>query len=298
MTADIPIFIVDAFTSEPFGGNPAAVCLLKEDIPDQTKQQIAMEMNLSETAFVVSLAKQPADNDFTVSKRFSLRWFTPTTEVPLCGHATLASATILFYMKGNEQELEFTTIHSGVLTARRTEDKGVEMQLPINPPNINLDVDDTSSIWKLVRAVLQDSPLAPKHVRLSPTTKKLLVRLGDQFTRNQLESLTPKLDVLMAINTSNRVRGIIVTMSGQGTKYDFLSRYFAPWVGIPEDPVTGSAHTVLAHYWSEQLNGKSKLFARQCSPRGGELGLELKHGTGQVTIKGKGTVVLAGNFMK
>jgi predicted PhzF superfamily epimerase YddE/YHI9 len=101
----------------------------------------------------------------------------------------------------------------------------------------------------------------------------------------------------MKIDTSDMVRGVIVTiLGGQDTSYDFISRYFAPWVGIPEDPVTGSAHTVLTPYWSEELGGKMELFARQCSPRGGELGLELKPDLGQVLVKGQGTIVLSGTL--
>ena len=101
---------------------------------------------------------------------------------------------------------------------------------------------------------------------------------------------------LMAVDTSDRVRGVIITTSGHGSKYDFMSRYFAPWVGIPEDPVTGSAHTVLAPYWSGNLNYRTKMFARQCSSRGGELGLELRHDIGQLVVKGVGTVTLDGTF--
>ena len=164
------------------------------------------------------------------------------------------------------------------------------MKLPINEPNINLDERPDEAINDLVNTVLKGA-YQPVHVRLSPTTKKLLIRLPDGTTRADLEAMKIDVDALLKINTSDQVRGVIITILGQGTQYDFISRYFAPWVGIPEDPVTGSAHTVLVPYWAEQL-GKSEFFARQSSPRGGELGLELKKD--HILIQGQGTIVLSG----
>merc|ERR1711935_242405 len=167
----IPIFTVDAFSPKPFGGNPAAVCLLEEDITDELKQKIAMEMNISETAYVLPLEKN-ISNPFENGSKFELRWFTPTTEVPLCGHATLASAATLFYTQGNKNTIEFVTRQSGTLTCYKSKDliNGVEMKLPINSPNINLDDPSTSEpIWKLIKVFLQNNPkLTPHQVRLSP----------------------------------------------------------------------------------------------------------------------------------
>ena len=183
---------------------------------------------------------------------------------------------------------------SGTLICDKTEilQNGVEMKLPINAPNLNFDDNNSKSIHELVKTVLKGS-FEPKHVRLSPTTKKLLIRLPDGTTRDQLEALKIDKESLLKIDTSDHVRGVIITINGSGTKYDFISRYFAPWVEIPEDPVTGSAHTVLVPYWSEQLK-KTKFFARQSSARGGELGLELK--SDHILIQGQGTIVFSGTL--
>ena len=166
------------------------------------------------------------------------------------------------------------------------------MKLPINAPTLNFDDNNSKPIHDLVKTVLKGS-FEPMHVRLSPTTKKLLIRLPDGTTRDQLEAMKIDKESLVKIDTSDQVRGVIITINGSGTKYDFISRYFAPWVGIPEDPVTGSAHTVLVPYWSDELN-KTKFFARQSSARGGELGLELK--SDHILIQGQGTIVFSGTL--
>ncbi len=171
------------------------------------------------------------------------------------------------------------------------------MKLPLNPPTINLDDPQSNqAIWTLVKTVLkQDLDLfQPKHVRLSPSSKKLLIRLEDQgILVEHLEQLQVDKEALLKIDTGDQVRGVIVTMQGpKGSKYDFISRYFAPWVGIPEDPVTGSAHTVLTPYWVQELDCKVNLFARQCSPRNGELKLSLK--SDHIVVSGQGTIVLEG----
>ena len=164
------------------------------------------------------------------------------------------------------------------------------MKLPINDPHINLDDNIDESINELIKAILQ-GVYQPMHVRLSPSTKKLLIRLPNGTTRADLEAMKIDIEAMLKINTSDKVRGVIITIDGQGTQYDFISRYFAPWVGIPEDPVTGSAHTVLVPYWSQQLK-KNDFFARQSSPRGGELGLKLNND--HILIQGQGTIVLSG----
>jgi len=310
----IPIYIIDSFTSRPFGGNPAAVCLLEKDISDEEKQKIATEMNLSETAFVVP-SNENTTNDiaqgnidvFQKMSRFSLRWFTPTSEVPLCGHATLASAVVLFFIRNNQQFLHFETVYSGTLTARRCdlessvrENKLVEMQLPLNPPSEEImkakSNPDSKIIMDLVDVILEGTEFNIVNVKRSPITKKLLVHIDDKHSKD-LSLLRPNKEKLLAIDTQNRVRGIIVTVKGSDS-YDFRSRYFAPWVGIPEDPVTGSAHTV-APYWSEILQ-KDSLFAHQSSARGGELWLKVVSGPiredgsggGGITIvRGEGAIV-------
>ncbi|XP_059081394.1 phenazine biosynthesis-like domain-containing protein [Tigriopus californicus] len=288
-----PIFIVDAFSTQAFAGNPAAVCLLEGPITDEVKQKIAAEMNLSETAFVWPLDESP--KTFAGSKRFSLQWFTPTTEVPLCGHATLATSAVLFFVQGNNnQTLEFETKFSGLLKATRSfKTESIEMQLPLNPPNRSVSKNDEKAVWQVVQEVLKGQSKWTqedvKEVKLSPVTKKLLIRLSDRICQTDLEALE-RPDGITSIDTGDRVRGVIVTVKSP-EKYDFLSRYFAPWVGIPEDPVTGSAHTVLAPYWAGEL-GKKDFFARQCSKRGGEVTLRVEDDF--LRISGNATIVLKG----
>ncbi|CAH1246914.1 PBLD [Branchiostoma lanceolatum] len=287
----LPIFQVDAFTDKPFAGNPAAVCLLEDvDLTDEHQQKIAAEMNLSETAY---LRKLNSDDDFSSSSKFGLRWFTPTNEVALCGHATLASAATLFYMMKNPSpQLTFQTL-SGDLFARREGDF-ISLDLPENKTQ-PLDREPYSQLLKIVVGDLTIQDLQVSH-----TAKKLVVRLQDG-TRQTLESLRPDTVAMLAAHTQDIIRGVIVTVKGsvengcvdnQGVMYDFISRYFAPWNGIAEDPVTGSAHTVLASYWAKEL-GKTEFYARQCSARGGDLKVRLRE-DGRVDVAGKATVVLQG----
>ncbi|KAM4852648.1 phenazine biosynthesis-like domain-containing protein isoform 2-T5 [Thomomys bottae] len=285
----LPIFIADAFTARAFRGNPAAVCLLDNELENDTYQNIAKEMNLSETAFVQKL--NPTDN-FTQSSCFGLRWFTPASEVPLCGHATLASAAVLFYkIKNMNSTLTFNTL-SGELKARRTED-GIILDLPLYPTY----PQDVCEVETLIKTAIGDTLVQDIHY--SPDTHKLLVRLSDSYKRSFLETLKVNTQNLPQIEDTGKVRGLILTLKGepggQTQAFDFYSRYFAPWVGLAEDPVTGSAHTVLSSYWSQQL-GKKEMRAFQCSCRGGELGISLRP-DGRVDVKGAATVVLEGTLM-
>ncbi|KAH7982963.1 hypothetical protein HPB52_008390 [Rhipicephalus sanguineus] len=242
-----PLFTVDAFTRTPFSGNPAAVVFLEEDsaIDDHRKQLIAAEMRHSETAFV---SKRNALDEFEKSSCFNLRWFTPQNEVPLCGHATLATAAAIFAEWGNEsRELQFYT-KSGVLKASRETNGTVVLDLPAR-----------SSV---AVAVVGDTPVA--EVLYSADAKKLVVRLKDSCTRSALEALSPNPERMLRSESGDRVLGVAVTVrGGSHDDYDFISRYFSPWNGIPEDPVTGSAHAVLGPYWAavlgkETLNGRRK----------------------------------------
>jgi len=275
-------FTVDAFTSEPFTGNPAAVCPLEEDVSDSLKQSIAKEMNISETCFIT----KESDTNFETGEIFGLRWFTPTNEVPLCGHATLAAATVLFReCKNNREIIKFQTL-SGILEAKRRDDK-VVLDLPVNAP----EVVSAGRFDHLVNIAACGLPV--QEVAISNTTKKLLVRLKDSVTQSELESIRPDTAGLMASDTSGQVMGVIVTLAGGGSsKYHFMSRYFAPWNGIPEDPVTGSAHTVLAPYWRSVL-GRDSMIARQCSSRGGDLYLEVL-GNGRIEVAGESVIVMEG----
>ncbi|XP_028845384.1 phenazine biosynthesis-like domain-containing protein 1 isoform X1 [Denticeps clupeoides] len=320
ISMEVPIYFVDAFTNLPFKGNPAAVCLLQHALQDEMYQKIAAEINLSETAFVIPLKS----SDFTSEARFALRWFTPTNEVPLCGHATLASAAVLFYLRSKVlpcTKHSFTSNHllilriphclhvwpynttvteninpavvfetlSGDLCVRQNGESLV-MDFPLNKP-IPLDPHEFTN---LIQVALGD--LVPQDVRYCHATKKLLVRLADTCDRSVLTSLKPDPEKLLRTESRGKITSLIVTMKGAPTcqpGYDFYSRNFAPWNGIPEDPVTGSAHTVLAGYWAEEL-GKQKMLAYQCSKRGGELELEIKGD--RVDISGRAVVVLQGTL--
>jgi len=277
----IPIWTVDAFTNKPFSGNPAAVCLLEDDIPDALKQAIATEMNISETCYLTKAEKE----SFSEGQKFGLRWFTPTNEVPLCGHATLAAATVLFQVcKNSNHVIKFDTL-SGVLEAKRKDDK-VVLDLPINAP----EAVKEGEFKELVLEVCCGLPV--QEVLLSKTTRKLLIRLDDSVTMAQLEKISPAISRLPDLESSGRVAGVILT--ARGREFHFISRYFAPWNGIPEDPVTGSAHTVLGPYWSSQL-GLQTMLARQCSPRGGVLEVSLGTG-GRLEVAGEAVVVLEGSI--
>ncbi|XP_027817994.1 phenazine biosynthesis-like domain-containing protein isoform X4 [Ovis aries] len=258
-------------------------------LDEDLHQKIAKEMNLSETAFIRKL--HPNDN-FTQSSCFGLRWFTPQNEVPLCGHATLASAAVLFHkIKNVNSTLTFVTM-SGELKARKEED-GIVLDLPLYPAH----PQKLHEVKDLIKTAIGDTLV--QDVCYSPDTKKLLVRLSDTYNRSFLESLTVNTENLLQVETTGKVKGLILTLKGepggQTQAFDFYSRYFAPWYGVAEDPVTGSAHTVLSSYWSEQL-GKKDLHAFQCSNRGGELIISLRS-DGRVDIKGGTALVLEGTLM-
>uniref|UniRef100_A0A2K5ZAQ1 Phenazine biosynthesis like protein domain containing n=1 Tax=Mandrillus leucophaeus TaxID=9568 RepID=A0A2K5ZAQ1_MANLE len=245
----LPIFIADAFTARAFRGNPAAVCLLENELEEDMHQKIAREMNLSETAFIRKL--HPTDN-FAQSSCFGLRWFTPASEVPLCGHATLASAAVLFYkIKNVNSTLTFVTL-SGELRARQAED-GIVLDLPLYPvyPQDFHEVEDLIKVtapWPVLQNLCGE--WAVKWVCPNPSF---------------LENLKVNTENLLQVENTGKVKGLILTLKGepggQSRSFDFYSRYFAPWVGVAEDPVTGSAHAVLSSYWSQQL-GKKEMHGR------------------------------------
>lgn len=255
----IPVYQVDAFTSELFSGNPAAVCILDEWLDDSILQAIAAENNLSETVFLVR-----------TEDGFEIRWFTPIVEVSLCGHATLASAFVVFNcLDWGNPAVRFQSRRSGVLTVTSDGDL-LGMDYPAKPPLQKRITEE------LCRA-LNCSP-----VEVQGIEGMLLAVLDDEQVVRELE---PDMNLLMKIERAD----IIVTAPGEDC--DFVSRFFAPQLGIPEDPVTGSAHCVLVPYWSERL-GKKKLHARQVSKRGGELFCE---DCGErVTIAGKAVLYLQG----
>lgn len=257
----IPIYQADAFTDKLFGGNPAAICPLDTWLPDNVMQQVAVENNLAETAFFVKTANG-----------YKLRWFTPEYEIDLCGHATLASAHILFTELGYSGDtIQFETVKAGVLTVKRDGDK-YAMDFPSRPP-IHIEVPNG-----LVEALGDKKPVE-------------ILRSRDFFvvyeSEDDIREISPDFFALSKMDTV----GVIVT--ARGKKADFVSRFFAPGAGIPEDPVTGSAHCNLIPYWAGKL-GKNKLHAYQLSARKGELWCEL---TGQrVLISGKAVTYLKGEI--
>lgn len=231
------IFQIDAFADAVFSGNPAAVVPLDNWIPAEMMQQIAMENNLSETAFIVKNS----------SDKYSIRWFTPKTEVDLCGHATLASAHVLFNHIGTIGSKITFDSKSGELSATR-DGSFIWLDFPSNPPRP----------VSMPREVPEALGVMPKFTGLN---KDLLVVVDSE---RMVADVRPDMEVIKQMD----VRGIILT--AKGNQEDFVSRFFAPGVGVPEDPVTGSAHTVLTPYWASKL-GKNTLNARQISERGGRL---------------------------
>lgn len=233
----LPIFQVDAFSSSAFSGNPAAVCPLKEWLPAEVMQQIAAENNLSETAFFINDGKQ-----------YQLRWFTPTVEVDLCGHATLASAHVLFEEMGySEDKIEFNT-KSGLLTVEK-ENGRLMMNFPAS------DMDPVQGPEVMFKG------LGIQRVSEVYKSDDYMVVLNSE---EEVAGLKPDFSLLNEV----AARGIIVT--APGNKVDFVSRFFAPQSGVDEDPVTGSAHTKTTPYWAKKL-GKDELEAAQISRRGGLL---------------------------
>jgi PhzF family phenazine biosynthesis protein len=255
---------VDAFTDTPFAGNPAAVCVLDAPTNEQWMQQVAAEMNLSETAFLVPQ-----------TDGYQLRWFTPAVEVDLCGHATLASAHVL-WTEGHlspDREARFHT-RSGLLTANQR-GNWIELNFPLQP------VEASAAPPELPQA------LGVAAVYVGRNAVNYLVEVQSEEV---LRSLQPDFDLLRRIPE----QGVIVTCRSETSPYDFLSRYFAPNAGIDEDPVTGSAHCTLAPYWQERL-GKSEFLAYQASARGGVL--KVRCGGDRVYIGGRAVTVLRGELL-
>jgi len=256
---ELPIYQIDAFTDRAFAGNPAAVMPLDAWLPDTLMQQIAAENNLAETAFFIPKGDQ-----------FHIRWFTPTVEVDLCGHATLASAYVITrYLAPDRNEIYFDS-RSGELGVRREGD----LVLPVTPAADRLAAV-AACFDRYPQAVYKnDSYIA-------------YVAVFDHAA--DIAAITPDFMALGKLD-----KDVIVTAPGDesiGAGIDFVSRFFAPNHGIAEDPVTGSAHCLLAHYWAERL-GKTTFRARQISPRGGDLWLELKGD--RVLIAGHAVSVLKG----
>ncbi len=261
----IRVVQVDAFTNRPFAGNPAAVCVLQQEMPEQWLKDVAREMNLSETAFL-----NPHDGGY------NLRWLTPAVEVDLCGHATVASAHVLWedgHLPEGKQARFYT--RSGLLTADR-QGEWIELNFPA----------------KIATAAKPPAELLPAlgvdAVRfVGRNAFDYLVEVDSEKT---LRELAPDFTALGKLG----VRGVIVTARAEGGEYDFLSRFFAPGAGVNEDPVTGSAHTALGPYWAERL-GKREFTAYQASARGGVVKVRLEGE--RVILGGQAVTVMTGELL-
>ncbi|KAJ2830947.1 hypothetical protein GGI24_001759 [Coemansia furcata] len=285
------IVTVDAFTKVLFKGNQAAVVAVPSDSPldDVTMQAIAAEMNISETAFITPLMLQGLD-EFQQSRVFGLRWFTPTCEVKLCGHATLAAAHALKYELGNEREKVHFETASGQLLVSSGLNNNYCMMFPIDPPAPMPITDDVKTI---VADILGDCKPSIQ-VEISPSLRYMVVydpeRTGEDIARLE-PTLSPG---VVAAGVRENIIGVIATTKSAG--HDFCSRFFAPWCGINEDPVTGSAHTVLGPFWKERL-GKTRFKAHQCSKRGGEMSLQLEFNDNMdIAISGHAVTVVSGTI--
>ncbi len=271
---ELPLYVVDAFTANPFRGNPASVCLLERELPEPTMQAIAAEMNHCETAFALTL-----DGAAARATRFSLRWFTPEVEVPLCGHATLAASAVIFSeLRNPAPEVHFDT-KAGVLSARR-EGARIALDFPAE------DFRPASVATAVVNALGARQVKAAWYARHD---RNLLLHLADE---REVRELAPDFARLRAARGEAPFLGVIVTAATSGG-YDFVSRYFAPWVGIEEDPVTGAAHCALTPYWAG-LTGKREMRAYQASRRGGEMTVRLNGR--RVDLVGEAIVVAAGRL--
>lgn len=262
----VAIYQVDAFTKDAFTGNPAGVCLLKTAVTDEWMQKIAMEMNVSETAFLMK------EKD-----GFRLRWFTPEKEVSLCGHATLASAHILWEEEVlSETEVAKFYTESGILTAAKF-GQFIELNFP------KVEVEEVEAPENLQKAL--------GDVELVFVAKSLDDYLVEVESEEVLRNLAPNFELLKTIES----RGIMVTSRANSNDIDFVSRFFAPQVGVNEDPVTGSSHCSLGPYWQTRLN-KNEFIAYQASKRGGTLHIRVENE--RIVLSGEAVTVLKGELLK
>ncbi len=267
--AATPLFCVDAFTNEPFAGNPAAICLLDTELTEPRMQAIAAELNLSETAFVVRGGDE-----------IGLRWFTPTQEVELCGHGTLASAHVLFSTGDAPAEtIRFRTRWKGVLTATRT-DEGIALDLPAATSTV---IDAPAGLAEALGA---------EPVAVGVNDLHHVVELADAAS---VIELAPDLEVLAAVDGVEAVA--VTAVAGGLDGVDFVTRYFAPKHGISEDPVTGSAHTSVGPWWAERL-GRTVLTGKQVSARTGIVRVRVgEPAPDRVTLLGDAVTVWQGELL-
>ncbi|MBA9077927.1 PhzF family phenazine biosynthesis protein [Rufibacter quisquiliarum] len=270
MATQIQTFLIDAFTSQPFKGNPAGVCLLDSPLEPPLMQAIAAELNASETAFLVA--------DASHSHTYSIRYFTPTVEIGFCGHATVAAAKLVLE-KRKWPHVQFRTAQGLVLQAAPHE-SAVLLQFPLYLPK---PYGPAPALWEALGLPAQPQVFLAEELHMLllevPSLEDLLL-LRPDFTKLR--------------QAVEGVKGLAVTTQTPDTPFDFQSRCFWPWVGIDEDPVTGSAHSALASYWSQRLQ-KKELKAYQCSRRGGSMELRITRDS-TLEVKAFATIVLEGTL--
>ncbi len=273
-------YLVDAFTARPFSGNPAGVFLYSSNLDSTQMQLIANEVNASETAFPVPLG----NSSFQDASQFQLRWFSPEVEVPLCGHATLATAHVLFHEIENPNEIvRFETL-SGNLTVKR-EGKYYKMDFPAGIPK-NIDVE--TSVYSALKI---DERNVVETLYCEEPNKLLIVVDAE----NTVKNLSPDFERVRNISQQYNAGSVVVTSLSISPEYDFISRNFAPLRGVNEDPVTGSSHVILGTYWKRRLK-KSHLTGFQASSRGGFVDMEIIDDT-RVVLGGAAITISSGNML-
>ena len=271
MTNRIETYIVDSFTDEPFKGNPAGVCMVPQPLSDEQMQAIAKELGLSETAFIHKMENQDT---------YSIRYFSPVMEIPLCGHATLAASKVLFEIAPEIATIHFTNIQDLDLMIRK-DGHTIEMEFPIydtHPQHAPAELLDALGIEAIINS------------EFNKETHILLLEIQSSVL---LENLSPNFERL--IQSHHSINGVLVTAISQRDDFDFESRYFWPWSGTNEDPVTGGTHTFLAKYWSKRLK-KKKMNSFQCSERTGFMEVELISDD-KLVIKSQAQIVFKGELM-
>lgn len=266
----IETYIVDAFTDKPFKGNPAGVCILEQDLDDTKMLSIANELGLSETAFIKK--QNGAD-------KYSIRYFSPKMEIPLCGHATLASSKIVFDRNKNIDKIHFVNIQNLDLMIHK-DGEMIVMEFPVyatEPANAPSELLEALGIKKMINS------------EYNRETKILLVEIESSQI---LKDLRP--DYAALYRSHHSISGVLVTARSSNIDYDFESRYFWPWSGTNEDPVTGGTHTFLVQYWNKRL-GKRKMKSFQCSERTGFMEVELI-AENKFTIRSKAEIILEGKL--
>ncbi|WP_422860002.1 PhzF family phenazine biosynthesis protein [Flagellimonas sp. S174] len=266
---NIETYIVDSFTDQPFKGNPAGVCIVKDELSNSEMLSIAKELGLSETAFIGELNE---------NNEYPIRFFSPKMEIPLCGHATLASSKVLF-KKNGQNSIVFVNIQNLKLPIEFNEEF-IKMEFPI------YETVPNEVPFKLLEAL---GIKEVNHSKFNAETKILLLEIE---SAELLKNLAPDYDKLK--KSHKGINGVLVTALSAKSGFDFESRYFWPWSGTNEDPVTGGTHTFLAKYWGKKLN-KLKMNSFQCSERTGFMEVELLNEE-KMTIKSKAQIVLKGEL--